>query len=248
MGRKKNQEEETEGNDEVNCKLNTIIAKMEKLEKSINKIDEIEISVNFISDEFENLRKEIAEIKADIVNNRKENQELNRIIKIQKEELADLKQNMEYLLARDKAQNAEVKGVPRKEGENLKMITMEMARKAGIGLKEEDIQDIYRIKIKVSNMPLFMINFKLQKTKEDFVKACRKARLKLEDVGLGAKEPIFVNEDLTWNARKIFTAALVYKRKEGIQFCWTKGGKVFLRRSDTSKIKWIKDLDDLKEI
>lgn len=249
MGRpKKSNGENDDNGDDMNVKIDRILQKLNKWEDSVEKIKDIEKSTAFISEGFENIKKEMREIKEDIKKERAENKELKKTVKNQGDQILQLNQNVEYLLAKEKAVCAEVKGISKTVGEDLYEITKKIANAAGFDIGKVDVKDCYRVKLHEKALPTFTIKFVDEVIRDRFVSEGRKKRLKLSDLNMGGAEPVYINEELTWHARKLYQEAIKFKKNESLKYCWVKKGKVFLRRTQDSEIKWIREINDFLNV
>ncbi|CAG9790218.1 unnamed protein product [Diatraea saccharalis] len=85
--------------------------------------------------------------------------------------------------------------------------------------------------------------------KDNMVSASRKRRMTTADLNIsGDTKSIFINEHLTsYNKQLLKNAKEVCKNKQYI-FTWTKNGRVYVRKGDTSPALWIAIEEDLKKI
>lgn len=146
----------------------------------------------------------------------------------------------------------ELKNVPRKPSENrsdlLNMITC-LSKTINMDLSVRDIKDIYRIKVrndKESNPPIIvelgstiLRTDLLKKTKEFNVR--NKCKLQAKHLGFTTSEdaPVFISEQLTAKAARLFFLSRDLVRSNKYKYCWTAFGKVLVRKDDQSKIIWI---------
>ena len=59
---------------------------------------------------------------------------------------------------------------------------------------------------------------------------------------------VFINEHLSPTNRSLFAAANGKKRQLGYKFCWTKGGKILMRKTEESEVISIKCQSDLNNL
>lgn len=62
------------------------------------------------------------------------------------------------------------------------------------------------------------------------------------------KSKVFIFEHLTSNLRKVYLNAKKFQKANGYKYLWSKEGKIFLRRSDDSKIIRVLPHTDLMNI
>lgn len=242
-GKKNKGEEESE---EEESKLDIIIKKLTKLQKEVEKIGEMERALNATNVELEEMRREIGNWKEEIKKSRGEIEKVKGKIDKQEIEAKVLRENIEYLLIKEKACLAEIKGIERVKGEILEEIVIAAATKGGIKLGNKDIQEVYRIQTRGKRDDIICVKFREERIRDDFVALCRKARISRDECGRVGKEPVYINESLPWATRKLFGEARFFIKKENYKFCWIKKGKIFIRKDTDSNIIWIKNNEDLK--
>lgn len=219
-----------------------------KLDRILQKIADMDKSLNFLSDKFDEFKKDLEQLHKDRKEDLKERRAMLSTLKDQQETIDMLKNEIEYLLIRDKANCAEVKGIPFSEAEDTDAICRVIANKVGCKLEKTDLVETFRIKSKIPNLQLIKIKFKDELRRNEFVSACKKARLKLSDINKGGQEQFYVNEELPWMIRKMFTKALAFKRNQGYKFCWVQKGRIFLRREADSQAIQIRNAEDLEKL
>lgn len=176
-------------------------------------------------------------------------QEMSDIIKALQLQLASKDQ-------RDRLKNLEITNVPVTKGENLLSILKTLSVKVGLDLAPQDIDDIHRVRKFTTDSkntvlpPNIIVHFSLRKRKEEFLAAC-KIRREITTVDLGyngPSKPIFINEHLTPQNKMLFKRVRAAASEHGFKFVWVKDCKLFVRKSESSKIIFIASEDDLKKI
>lgn len=176
------------------------------------------------------------------------------------QDMSDTIKNLQHQLAskdqRDRSKNLEITNVPVTKGENLHSILMTLAIKIGIDLDLQNIDDVHRVrKFVLDNKnteqpPNIIVHFSQRRRKDEFLAACKTRReLTTLDLGCnGPAKPIFVNEHLTPQNKLLFKKVRATASDHGYKFIWVKDGKLFTRKSESSKIIYIACEDDLKKI
>ena len=59
---------------------------------------------------------------------------------------------------------------------------------------------------------------------------------------------VYVNEHLSKNNRALFAAAQEKKRALDYKFCWTRGGTVYVRKTENSQVITISNMDDVRDL
>lgn len=232
-GKKHNRKEDTqssESEDEVSN--NRIFKKLKEMEKSLE----------FMATQFDQVQKENKEIKKMLKENNKENEKL-------KGRITELELMMEEIQKEKVKNNIVINGVEKQgETENTKEIVTKIMKKINIQI-EDEMGKCYRKRENQDKSPI-IIELKKNKTKETILKARK-------DVGLittkdcqlkGRENNIFINEQLTNLASKLFYNVRELKKNKKIAYAWTREGNVYARKTETSKKVRIKSETDLSEI
>lgn len=150
--------------------------------------------------------------------------------------------------------DVEFVGIPQNDNENLIHMVKAIGLTLNCPLIESDIDYIHRVqcfdKTKTKNI---ILRCQSRLTKNNLIAAARqfikkKGVFKPADINLVGNHPIFVNEHLIPSKKLLFKDARKFCKDNNIKFLWVKDCKIFARKNDTSKIKIISDLEDLKKI
>lgn len=207
----------------------------------------IENSITFLSDQNKEFQGRIQKLEGQIKEDR-------NYITILEEKIEDMQRD------RRKA-NLELKNVPRKTGEakeDLINMVMTLTSTIGCQMAKADIKDIYRIRGKredVQNTPI-VVETASTIQKNEFLKMCKvfntkhKSKLCANHLGLRLAEntPIFVSEQLTAKASRLYFLARDLVKSRSYKFCWTAYGKIYVRKEENSKIILIKSESQIHEL
>lgn len=134
--------------------------------------------------------------------------------------------------------NVEIQGVPMTQGEDVYCIVSNIACYLGCEFHVSDIEFCHRIRNsdKVPNKPPNIIaKLYSRRTKEQFLASRKNKALIAGEIGFEkSKNKIFVNDHLTASNKNLFWLARNTKQL-GYKFVWTKRGKIFIRKDETSK-------------
>lgn len=160
-----------------------------------------------------------------------------------------------------RACNIEIQNIPEHKTENLITITKQIANISNYKLNESDIHVCTRVaKInKESQRPRsVIIKLSSPRIRDEFLAATlrfnKKAnsltdKLNTSHLGIsGAKKPVFVVEHLSPTQKAIHAAARIKAKELGYKFVWIKGGRIFMRKTDTSEYKLIKNIQELSQL
>lgn len=209
-----------------------------------------------LAKEVDVLRKEVVELR----NSLSMFNELYEAMKIQQEGLA--KENKE--LARSNQQltkrvaeleqysrlnNVEIKGVPQTQGEDCCAILKEIGEKIGCPVESTDIDVVHRVPAKHGQN--IIARFCSRTKKGDFAAKAKKARLTASSLGLRAQgtsrtdEPVFINDHLTPENKRLFAQALALKKEKQWQFLWVDNCRIKARKGPDSRVYRISGVGDL---
>lgn len=119
--------------------------------------------------------------------------------------------------------NLEIKGVPVTQGEDCAKVVACLGEKIGCPLKPEDIDTVHRIPTRNSTQKNIILRFCSRDKRSDYLAKARNARPKTTDLGFPASQeaPIYVNEHLTPDNKRLFSKALDLKKQHKWMFVWT---------------------------
>lgn len=244
-----------ESTEENKTDFGTIIEKLSELCKQLGALDyiktqvgELTKSVNFHTAQYEDYHKTV---KGLIEENKATQVELQVVMNT----LADVKKENEALRARvddmeqeARAKDVEIVGFPETQGEHLATIVKVIGQKAGTEVLPEDIDYVERVPQEKKPRPL-LVQFKTRKVKETFLKKAREARFKANAFNDQFSDgPIFVNEHLTHERKKLIYEARKKKNELIYKYLWTKGGVIFLKKTDESSVIRVTTEKDLAKI
>lgn len=143
--------------------------------------------------------------------------------------------------------NIEIKGIPFTKGEDCLAIVQTIGDKIGCLLTRSDVDIVHRVP-SASNTKHLIARFCSRDKKAEFVSKARKARLQTKDIGFHALEshPVYVNEHLTAENKKLFAMALNRKKEMKWQYLWTDDCRIKARKTDDSRVYVIRDERDLR--
>lgn len=132
----------------------------------------------------------------------------NKDLIVQNETLTKRIASMEQYSRLD---NIEIKGIPSTQRENCSAIFTTAADAIDCPLDVVDIDTVHRVASKSPEKILF-VRFCSRINKNDFLRRARKASLRTIMIGLsGTDSPIYVNEHLTFEKKRLFSRALSLK-------------------------------------
>ncbi|XP_044166316.1 uncharacterized protein LOC122950324 [Acropora millepora] len=222
-------------------KFKEIHLSMSKLTESI---EEVKKSASFISSQYDSLLQENKSLKVEV---RKTTNELNHL----KEEF----NNLEQYSRRD---CLEIRGVPVQRDEDTNALVVDIGRRMGVEVKEDDISTSHRLPImnrgrETSSRTPIIVKFVCRDVRDKFFKAKKQLfGVSSRDLGFSrvAEQKIFIAESLTQRNKKLFADCLKAKYDLNFKYIWTSSGKILLRKNDNSPARLIscdRDLVKLRE-
>lgn len=157
--------------------------------------------------------------------------------------------------------NLEIQNVPEHKSENLITLAKQVANIANYKLNESDIHICTRVaKINGdSTRPRsIIVKFSSPRIRDEFLASTTRFNKKANSVSeklntthlgiSGTQKPVFVVEHLSPTQKAIHAAARNKAKELNYKFVWVKGGKIFMRKTDTSEYKLIKSIEELSQL
>lgn len=141
----------------------------------------------------------------------------------------------------------ELRNVPSKEKENnndLIEIVSNVCKSLQVNLEPTQIRDIYRVQNRqgpskqvVAELHSVMIKNNILQAVRDFNKGKPTTeKLNTGHIGLrGESVPIYITDRLPASSRQLFYEARKFAKTNEFQYCWSSGGKIFLRKKEGEK-------------
>lgn len=166
-----------------------------------------------------------------------------------KEVISILENRIEDIQRAVRKNNIEIKNVPKgrtETKEDLINMVMKLGTSIDYNIKKSEIKDIYRVRGKKegqSNTPI-VVELSSTVLKTDVLKMSKahnrrhNNKLCAKHLGFTKNEdtPIFVSEQLTVKASRLYFLARDLAKSKGYKFCWTAYGRVYVRKDETSPI------------
>ncbi|CAG9791108.1 unnamed protein product [Diatraea saccharalis] len=171
-------------------------------------------------------------------------------IKQDREYISILENKIEDLQRSSRKTSIEIKNAPKNKQESredlLKMV-MCLAKSVDLVMDVKDIKDIFRLserKERGVNNPPIILELGSTLLKIDLLKKIKlfnsKNKSKLQAMHLGftinEHNPIYITEQLTSKAARLFFLARDLVKMKNYKYCWTSFGKVFVRQDESSRI------------
>lgn len=178
-----------------------------------------------------------------------ENESLVKENKLLKAENKELAKRMGDLEQYSRINNVEIRGVPFSEGESCLQVVQEIGNKVDCPVTATDIDVVHRVPAKNGTQHI-IARFCSRTKKIEFASKARKARLTTAAIGIQSRtdKPIFVNDHLTPQNKRLFAQALTLKKEHSWKHLWTDNGAIKARKTDDSRVCRISGVGDLRFI
>ncbi|KAG8264258.1 hypothetical protein J6590_014545 [Homalodisca vitripennis] len=96
-----------------------------------------------------------------------------------------------------------------------------------------------------------VVKFLRKLDKERFIlMRWKKRNVNTRDLGFmgGEASPVYINESLTQDKRKLLNAARIAQREKQYTFIWVKNGRIFLRKNQGDRVVVVDSLDDVEKL
>lgn len=218
---------------------NTVGEELKIIKTKLNKLDqltEMQETMNFMSTKFDEILKGVAENKNRINSIEKENRQL-------KCEIKTLQESVKMLNDQRVKNDCIISGPDFNKETSAADVVIDISKKIGVDMKEENIQEAYFLKTKnqTNSKQSLVVKFNTRFAKEKLMAA--KPKLK-ENSGT---KSVYINDFLSKESMELFTYARSLK-SVGYQSIYTYGGRIFAKKGETTRPRLIKRAEDVDNI
>uniref|UniRef100_A0A1I8PM23 PHD-type domain-containing protein n=1 Tax=Stomoxys calcitrans TaxID=35570 RepID=A0A1I8PM23_STOCA len=221
-----------------NANNNSVKAELEGIKRELKKLDQLSAmhdTMNFMSQQYDDILKGVAENKRKLEVVQKENKAL-------RQEVADLKNSVKFLNDQRVKNDCIVTGVKQIKDLSAAETIIKLSTDVGIAIEKNSISDAYFLKInKESEEKTIVVKFNSRQSKETLMSI--KPKLKEME---GTKK-VYVNEFLSRETMDLLNYAKTLK-KMGYRSVYAASGRVFVKRGELSKAKLMRDKDDVDKL
>lgn len=210
-------------------------------------------SLNFMSGQFDKISSELTAVNAEVKSLRKENENLRF-------DLNSLSTRMSQLDQISRAANIEIQCVPEYKSENVVNIVKQIGVVTNLKINDNEIFYCSRIaKLNASSVRprCILVKFNTPRTRDSFLAAVVKYNKEHSDdklntshlgIALDRKQPIYVAENLTPENKSLHAAARIRAKELKYKFIWIRGGRIYVRKTESSDTVYIKNLEVIKSL
>lgn len=219
------------------------------MEKELRKeFKEIKSSMDMFNTQFEAVIARCSKIEKDNVALKKENATLLAECRSLKELVCDSEQRLTEIEQYSRNKNLEVKGIPVVENENLLGLLSKIGDVIEEPMTPSDIDVCHRVTGKNEGCPNIVVQFRHRAKRNAVFDKARKKRLDTSHLLLPGHNMVFINEHLCPTLKKLLGQTVARKKEVKWKYAWTKDGKIFARKTDTSRVLRIACVSDIDKI
>lgn len=177
-----------------------------------------------------------------------ENQELSCHCAALEQKSRDLEMRLVQTEQYSRNMNTEIQGDQENEDEDVTVILSKLSDSVKEPITNLDVEAAHRVPTRTSGKSNIVVRFKSKAKRDAMLQKSKKMRLTAEDVGLDSKDPVYVNEHLTPENKKLLGAAIAKKKQIDWKHVWTRNGAIYARQTDVSKVIRLYLQDDLSKM
>lgn len=146
----------------------------------------------------------------------------------------------------------EIFGIPEEKNEDVYEVVKKVCNSLDMNISREQIDVCHRLgKPRGSPRPAGVIVKFLRREDKQKLISKRKVKRNLSTQHLGYQQPavpVYVNESLSPERRKLYSAARDAKKSKNYAYLWTQNGRILMRKEQGSVVIRITTMDDLNKL
>lgn len=215
----------------------------------LDKMREFQESLQFHSNQLteaintnKKLQEELGQIKQQNAEILQENKNLETMV-------IDLKTEVTELQQYSRRFNLEINNLPETPNEKIDEVFSQIADKLNMDVSQH-VSVIHRVATtKKDKIKPIIVQFNSLDMKNNFLKEAKSKQLTAQDFNSNLEPvPVYFNDHLCIEMKKLLYDCKQFKTEKNFKYCWIKGGKIFLRKLDGSKIYRIRCLSDIYKV
>jgi len=232
-----------------------ILAKLDKLTETlagngvslsqlVTDVKELRESQKFLSEQYDDMKKQLQSSQKEVKALRSENQDLHKRVQHLEQSASQAHEAVNNLEQYGRRECLEFQGLAWSQNENTDDLVIQVSKMLKVDLNKKDISISHRLSecSDTNPRPTIIARFCSRRARDMLYS--QRHRLKQHNIA-HPRERVFINESHTKINRQRFNVCLKYKKANRFKFIWTKNGTIFLRRDvnePTIAIKSDKDL------
>lgn len=222
----------------------------EEYKKStLDRLNELQVSAEYSSKLLEETRETNKKLCDEMKSIKEQNAQLLEENKSLKLQISEMKSDIVELQQYSRRLNVEITNLPEVPQENIQDVLNNVMKALEVDLSTNIVASHRVSTTKPGKIKPIIIQFNNQSAKSVFMKAAKSKRLTADKVNSNLESlPIYCNDHLCPELKKLLYECKQFKRKNNFKYCWCKNGKLNLRQSEKSEIFKIKSLLDLNSV
>lgn len=204
--------------------------------------------LEFMEKQFETMKQQLMEGRTERESLRKENERLKAKCSENESVIVELQKRVVQGEQYSRRSNVEIKGLVEMENENITSLVGKIGDVIGEPISASDIEVCHRVPTREQGKTNVIVQFKSKQKRDLVVEKARKNRIRNRSVGITSEAQIFVYEHLCPTLKRLLAQAVAKKRENQWQFVWTKNGRIFARKTQSSQVVRIETDSDLGKI
>lgn len=215
-------------------------------------ICEMKESMNFINHKYETIIQDNGDTRDKLRQLQEENGSMQS-------KIDDLTSRVNQLEQNSRMTNIEIQCMPEKKDENLLNLVIELGKTINCNISEDNLAHYTRIaKLKKDSVRprSIIVQFNSSKKRDQYLAAAIKYnklnpndKLNSSHAGLpGPKSPIFICEHLSATNKALHAAARQAAKDKGYKYVWVRSGRVYMRKTEHSEYKIIRNINSLNNL
>lgn len=219
------------------------------MEKDLRKeFKELKRSVDFFSTQFDTMATRSSKIEKENAALKKENAALLAECNSLKKMATAHEQRITDIEQYSRNRNVEVKGIPEIANEKLPDILKRLGDVVSEDISEADIDACHRVPRKDGGCANVVVQFRSRTKRDAFIEKARKKRVCTTHLGFPDRSNVYVNDHLCPTLKKLLGQVIARKNEKQWKYAWTRGGKIFARKTDTSRTLRLTCPQDLEKM
>ncbi|RZF35706.1 hypothetical protein LSTR_LSTR009574 [Laodelphax striatellus] len=172
-----------------------------------------------------------------------------QILKL-KEDNESLHRSLSDLQQYSRTNCIEIHNYPVVPNENIVEVVKEIGKALDYPISEQQIDNCHRLPTRKTNIPPPIIVKLVRKIDKDGL--LNKRRIKRDfstrHLGLSSDCPIYMNESLSEERRKVFAAVRKMKTDKGFKYLWIRNGRILVRKTEGQPVIVLEHLTDISKL
>lgn len=234
-----------------NIKYNSDIS---GIKESIDELKrDITVSIDFCYFEIADTEKDVKVNKDNISFHERQIETLSGELEVVKRQLADLQQKIATNNQFSRSNCLEISGVPEVKNEDTMAVVRSVAKALNLELKDRMVDAVHRLAKNPQNpeMPRGIILKFCRRIDMEAMRSMTRVKngFSAAELGSASESKIFINLSMTRHTRLLWSAVRAFKQECGYKYARiTSTGKVFLHRTDNSRVILINGKSDREKL